>query len=190
MRYIFLGKRLRCGTYLPVMIYLWAVFAGCETAFFSLAAVAIHEAGHIFAGAAAKRKINSVTLTALGADIEYSGAVPYKTDLIIALSGPLYSIASGLIFFRFFPIFSVISVIYGVLNLIPVSCFDGGRALRCALYLFADIDAAGRICDVIGVFFLIIMYVFSVFLLFYTSFNASLLFVCAYVFIRSYIKMK
>ena len=190
MRYIFLGKRLKCAVFLPALVFLWVVFAGYKTALFSLAAAAVHEAGHIISGLAARRKIASVTLSALGADIEYTGAVPYKTDVITALSGPFFSIAAGLLFYRLFPVFSAASLIYGLLNLIPVPCFDGGRALRCALYLFADISKADVICDAVCVFFLIIMYVFSVFLLFYTSFNASLLLICAYVFIKSYVKTK
>ncbi len=190
MRYIFAGKRIKISVFLPVFIYLWTVFSGYEAAVSAAAAVLIHETGHLAAGLFSRRGIKSVTLSLFGADIEYSGVVPYKTDLFIALSGPLASLAAGALLYGYLPVFSGISVIYGLMNLIPVPCFDGGRALRSALYSIADVCTAGRICDTVNVVLLLIMYLFSVFLLFYTSFNASLLLICIYVFADSYVKMK
>lgn len=172
------------------MLYFWVITAGQKTALASFFAVASHEAGHIAAGLLMRRKIYAVTLSPLGADIKYTGASSYKTDLISALAGPVFSLVSGFLLYGAFYEFAVISVIYGLMNLIPVPCFDGGRALRCVIYSYADVVKAEKICDAVSLFFLIIMYLFSVFLLFYTSFNASLLFICAYVFAESYVKMK
>ena len=190
MRYIYLGKRLKCSVFLPPLIFLFCVSAGLQRSFSAFAAVILHEAGHITAGLILKRKISYATLSALGADIEYTGAASYKADIITALCGPVFSLISRFLLCGVFYEFAVISVIYGLMNLIPVPCFDGGRALRGALYSSSDITVSERICDAVSVFCLIIMYLFSVFLLFYTSFNASLLFLCAYVFFDSYIKMK
>ncbi len=190
MKYIFLGKRVRLSVFLPLTLYLWVIFAGYETALSSLFAVAVHEAGHILAGLVMKRKISAVTLSPLGADIKYAGVVSYETELFSALAGPVFSLISGFLLYGAFYEFAVISVIYGAVNLIPVPCFDGGRALRCTVYRWTGVLKADMICDAVYVVFLIIMYLFSVFLLFYTSFNASLLFVCAYVFAESYVKMK
>ena len=190
MRYIFLGKRVRLSVFLPATLYFWTVFAGPEAALQSFSAVVLHECGHIFAGLVTGRKISVVTLSPFGADIGYTGASSYKTDVLTALAGPFVSVISGILFYKAFYGFAVISFIYGLLNLIPVPCFDGGRTLRCILRSSADIVKADLICDAVSVLFLIIMYVFSVFLLFYTSFNASLLFICAYVFTESYVKMK
>ena len=189
MRYIYLGKRIRLSTVLPVFVYLWAVFSGHATALSAAAAILIHEAGHITSGLFLRRRISAVTLSALGADIVYTGAVSYKADLLIAFAGPLFSLTAGLLFYRLFPLLSVISAAYGLLNLIPVPCFDGGRMLKSALYSCTDISVSDRICDITSVFFLLIMYLFSVFVLFYTSFNASLLLICAYIFVKSYMQM-
>lgn len=189
MRYIFLGKKVRLSTLLPSAVYLWAYFCGYETALASLFAVLIHEAGHLTAGIVLRRRISSVTLSALGADIEYTGVSSYKTNLLIAVAGPFASILAGAVTTGGFSVFSSVSVIYGMMNLIPVPCFDGGRALRCILYNCAGVVTADKICDAVSVVFLLVLYLFSVFLLFYTSFNASLLFICFYVFADSYIKM-
>lgn len=190
MRYIFLGKRVRCSTLLPLLAYLWCVFAGVKTAFFSLAAVAVHEAGHIIAGYLTRRKISSLTLSPLGADIVYTGTASYGSEIFAAFSGPFFSLFSGIALYGALPGFSAVSIAYGLLNLIPVPCFDGGRALRSVLYSLTELSAADKICGAVNIVFLIIMYLFSVFLLFYTSFNASLLLLCAYVFADSYLKMR
>ena len=82
-----------------------------------------------------------------------------------------------------------VSLAYGLLNLIPVPCFDGGRALYGVSHLLAPAPAADVICDAVNIFFLLLLYLFSVFILFYTSFNASLLLICAYIFVKSYMQM-
>lgn len=189
MRYIYIGKTVKCSVFLPVLLYFWYVISGARTFLCLVFAVVIHEAGHIIAGLAMRRMISSFTLSPLGADIEYSGAVSYGAEIIIALAGPLASVLAGAACF-FSRDFAVVSVIYGIINLIPVPCFDGGRALRFFICFFFDILLSDKICSAVNIIFLIIMYLFSVFLLFYTSFNATLLFLCAYVFLNSYVKMK
>ena len=187
MIYIYFGRKFRLSVLVPLLIFLR--FYSGDSVLTAAAAVIIHEAAHFTAGAALGLKTETVTLSPLGADIKYRGVIPYKTETALALSGPLVSIiaafAARFISYDFF----TVSLIYGLLNLLPVPCFDGGRALNALVFLFAPYRTADVICSVISTVFLILLYLFSVFILFYTSFNASLLFICAYIFVKSYIKM-
>ena len=55
----------------------------------------IHEAAHIAAGALLGLKVETVTLSPLGADIGYRGVIPYKAEIPLALSGPFASVVSA-----------------------------------------------------------------------------------------------
>ena len=187
MLYIYLGRKIKVNILLPLLLFL-RFYSGVSV-LPAAVAVIIHEAGHFLTGAALGLKAEAVTLSPLGADIRYAGIIPYKTDVLTALAGPLssviFALAARFISHEYF----AVSLIYGLLNLLPVPCFDGDRMARGVVYGRLPYDKADTVCCVINTVFLILLYLFSVFLLFYTSFNASLLLICAYIFVKSYMQM-
>ena len=118
--------------------------------------------------------------------------ISYKEDVFIALSGPAASFASALAAYLLsfaaryeeFELFAACSLIYGVLNLLPVGGLDGGRALY-ALCLQREIP---RLYTAVSLVFLFLLWQLGIFFLFYTSFNATLLLFCAYLFYTVYAK--
>ena len=112
MRYIYLTKRIRCGTALPLLVYLFFIFAGAEKGAAALLCVAVHEAGHIAAGLALARKVQTVTIDILGADIGYAGTPSYAQDMLAAAAGPAASGVSGLLLCRVWNAFFVFNHVF------------------------------------------------------------------------------
>lgn len=186
MRYIYLGKRIRIGTCLPAAAYLYAALKGAGPALSVICALLVHEAGHAAAAAACGRKFDALTLTLQGADLSYGGVTSYGADMAVCAAGPFFNLITAALF-RVFPDFAAASLFYGLLNLVPAPCFDGGRVLRAALLRRLG-TTADRICAAAELASLFALYLFSVFVLFYTGANATLLIVCAYVFAVSYMR--
>ena len=66
------------------------------------------------------------------------------------------------------------------MNLIPLSFFDGGKAIRLILYDCLDIDRAFYIHKGLDIFSALIFICFSVFLMAGSSFNLSVICVVVY----------
>ncbi|MBO4870005.1 MAG: M50 family metallopeptidase [Clostridia bacterium] len=189
MRYIYFGKKFRIGVEVPPLLYL-LVCCGGVFSLYAAAAVLLHELGHAAAAALCGRRVEMLTVSLPGADIRCGGVCGYRSDLILFLAGPAASLLFAAAFFRPLPYFSFFSAVYGALNLIPVPCFDGGRALFAAVADKTDADRAASVCGVCGAVSLALLYPVAVFTLFYTSCNASLLILCCCVFADSYIRMR
>lgn len=189
MRYIYFGKNVRCSVLLPSLICLWLTYQDRETALSALFAVIIHETAHLVSGALLRKKPALITLSPAGADIRYKGVLSYRDDMITALAGPAANVVTAFLFLPLSSAFFTASLCCGLLNLIPLPCLDGGRALLSALRTTVEITRADRINGVVNAVFLVLLYLFSVYLFFYTSTNASLLILCGSIFINSYFRM-
>lgn len=182
MRYIYLSSRMKISVLLPGALFLLLVRCGAETAFCAVAAVTVHELGHFAAGRLLGYRAESFTVGLSGADIRYSGVMSYKDDMLISLAGPFASFAAAALSASFFSRFSLYSLAYGALNILPVGVFDGGRALHALLLLYLPFRAAERAFSAVSFSVLFLLYLTGVFVLLYTAFNASLFYVCVYAF--------
>ena len=182
MRYIYLSSRIKISVLLPGALFLLLVQSGAESLFCAVAAAAVHELGHLFAGRLLGYKAEAFTVGLSGADIRYCGVMSYKDDMITALSGPFASAVAALTAAPFFPRFAIYSFAYGALNVLPVGVFDGGRALRALLFNRLPYSAAERAFLLVSFTVLFLLYLAGIFILLYTAFNASLFFVCVYAF--------
>ena len=180
MRYIYVGKKLRIGVEMLPLLCIWIREDG-YAALSAVAAVILHEAAHAAAAVLCGRKITSLTLTLPGADMRCAGVCSYRAELLTFLSGPAVSAACA-VFYPAAPAFALYSLTYGVLNLLPAPCLDGGRALYCAVSAGSGAETAERTARVCCAVTLTALYPCAVFLLFYTSFNCSLLVLCVCVF--------
>jgi Zn-dependent protease len=120
-------------------------FVAIAVALFDSVAGLLHELGHAIAGLAKGRRVYRITLYGLAAAARRSGGPSRpREQLAISVAGPLsHLLIASLLYTAWnmlptdneplrvaagFPAFSNFTV--GILNLVPVSPLDGGRAAR------------------------------------------------------------
>ena len=175
----------------PFAFFGFAVsLAAMPTSCFAALAVSavLHECGHLTAAALLGRAPREITVLPIGISIDYGAAGSYRDICLAALAGPFLNLLTAamacvLPLSSDFAAYAVaFSLSLAAMNLIPLSFFDGGSALRCVIAVRFGMNAAdtvARVLDtlVLGFFFLIAVYIF-----FYSAENASLLILCAYLF--------
>ncbi|SHH52604.1 hypothetical protein SAMN02745823_00178 [Sporobacter termitidis DSM 10068] len=128
-----------------------------------LAAVAIHELGHLIALYFLRYKIAEFRIDLWGLTIRYNKTMSYAHELISAAAGPAASFALA-VAASFYGraaasdsayILAGISLVCGAFNLLPVLKLDGGRMLYDVAALMFSLDAAEKLitvtsCAVIG----------------------------------------
>lgn len=127
----------------------YAMAASSVLVFF--ASIVLHELGHSVVAKAYKIPVKSITLFVFGgvAQITREAARPMH-ELLMALAGPLTSLALGGVFAGVWwllgandhrPVdyvlvwLAIMNVILGVFNLLPAFPMDGGRVFRAAIWL-------------------------------------------------------
>jgi Zn-dependent protease len=94
-----------------------------------LAAMLLHEMGHIAAALALKVEIYQIGINWKGAYIRRQFGTA-KQNLIITLAGPGINLWLALLFYRISPNFALCNLVIGVTNLLPIPASDGSRALN------------------------------------------------------------
>ena len=138
----------------------------------TLFAAFLHECGHLLAARLLGIPICGLRPDALGVRLEVSGGLlsygdewllcaagPMASLLCAAAAAPLWSVGEA------FRIFSAASLVLGLLNLLPICDFDGGRMLRsfCA-YAFGP-SAARRALAVTSAVFWFLLWAIAVYFL-------------------------
>jgi len=152
----------------------------------------IHEMGHIILIKINKFNISGIEILPFGINISTdSKLTSYKTDVMIALSGPFMNIVSAavilviiklngyvsILFFSF-----LTNILYAAINLFPVKSLDGGKALNDILKMFLPEHAAQIIFSAVSAVFLGILSLFAFFVLMITGYNFTLILLCCYLF--------
>lgn len=149
----------------------------------SLLAAALHEVGHLVAARMMRIPIGAMRFDLLGARIDVKGRIlSYGEEWLLCASGPLSSLACSLVgsFFwshsRLAIAFSCASLLLGLLNLLPIQTFDGGRMLECALLSFTTPQKTGSILRGCTFLFLWLLWAFSAYLMIKIADGISLFF--------------
>ena len=164
------------GTFLPVAVLLFAL---------------LHEFGHLLAMKLCGYKVKRFEITAVGGNIVCEEKhKSYILDIVVALSGPfvnfillmvIYKLI-GLGFFSKNGIFYLaVNFLLMAVNMLPVSCLDGGRALSALLSYFILPDKRGQIMYFISLIFSTLLIAIGSYLLYITGFNFSLLLIGVYL---------
>jgi Zn-dependent protease/predicted transcriptional regulator len=153
--------------------------------------VLVHELAHSLVARAKGIKMQSITLLMFGGVAQMDeGAPEPRTELPMALAGPIMSLIFGLIccglvyvtpdmatdaptqgvLIFVFGYLGVLNIILFAFNLIPAFPMDGGRVLRAVLAIRMPLDRATRIAANVGKAFAVIfgiigLYFFSPFLI-------------------------
>ena len=130
----------------------------------TLLAAFLHECGHLLAARLMQIPLGQLRLDFLGARMEVTGRMlSYGEEWLLCAAGPLTSLgvaALGAAFWQVWEgaqIFSCASLVLGVLNLLPIRTFDGGRMLECALARFLGgrtVTVVMRSCSFLFLFLL------------------------------------
>ncbi len=133
---------------LPPMIYWWMGAAGALGLFFS---IVFHEFFHSLVAHHYGLPMEGITLFIFGGVAEMSEEPENaKTEFLMAIAGPLSSVALGMIFYGIavagavmgspkpvqgiFGYLSYLNLLLAAFNLLPAFPLDGGRVLRSALW--------------------------------------------------------
>jgi Zn-dependent protease len=179
--------------------YWWMGLAGTLGLFGS---IVIHELFHSLVARHHDMPMKGITLFIFGG-VAQMGAEPASpgAEFLMAVAGPLASIAIGGIFYGIFeavtPVWPVgvvgviaylawINWILAAFNLIPAFPLDGGRILRSALWHFqGDVHRATRIASGIGSGFGILLMAFGVYQLFIGDLIGAVWYFMIGMFLRS-----
>ena len=138
----------------------------------SFLAAALHEVGHLVAARLLKIPVGSMRFDLLGARIDVKGRIlSYGEEWLLCASGPLSSLLFSLVgsFFwshgKLAVAFSCASLLLGLLNLLPIQTFDGGRMLECALLSFSSPKQTSDILRGCTFLFLWLLWAFSAYLM-------------------------
>lgn len=148
----------------------------------ALIASLLHELGHIFAAKVCKIPLKELKLGIFGAALKPSKAfISYKQEIILSLSGPLVNLVCAiplLIFFKnsheFLRLFIETSLFLGILNLLPITDFDGGRILYCLIAYKISPQFALRSIKILSFSLVFILWTLSVYLLIKLASSLSL----------------
>ena len=138
--------------------------------------VFIHELGHLLGAKLCRVTIKELKLGIFGAGLSPKDAlISYKKEIVLCLLGPLANFLSILIAHmiiprsllanEFFSNFLMSSLALGMLNLLPVESFDGGRILSSVLHMIFSVRLCEILCKLISFIFIFLLWSLSVYLL-------------------------
>ena len=158
-------------------------------------AVALHECGHLLVIRLFRLEIQQIEAALLGFVIyTNAGLSSYFSEILVSLAGPIASILAAVLSSfaasrGFFPeplyLFSGISILFGVFNLLPASKLDGGRAVYSLSCLLFSPDTAYRISYIIYILTAAFVILAGAFILYATKYNLTLLLIGIWLMFRS-----
>lgn len=152
----------------------------------TLIAAFLHELGHIAVMRMNRVDIREIGITPYG--FEIVTARRYKSffeEISVLIAGCAVNFLSAVIFFRcggLWQRFAVASATLGILNIMPVSCLDGGEALEALLNYFMLPDKANRICRSVSFVVLVSIWIPAVYIFMFSGENYSLFILCVWLF--------
>lgn len=171
-----------------------------HSVFFLVAAILVHEVGHVLAARAVGVRFGRLRLTRTGLRlITAAGGFPsYDHELICALGGPLANALTALLLRAlclvypalspFVSHFVLLSLSLALLNLLPLRGFDGARILYCFLCSHhrrlpsLTPDRAGRFLSLLSCLILFGLWLLAVYLLLRRGSALSLYLFCLQLF--------
>lgn len=146
-----------------------------------LCAAGIHELGHIAAAKLLSINLSEIRLDVLGARLATSGRLcSYPAMALLCLAGPLVNFLCFTLSLPFsdqakwLHEFCLSSLSLGVMNLIPIEGFDGGRILHGLLCKILPLDVAERVCRVLSFCSIFALWLLSVWVLLRTGSSLTL----------------
>lgn len=153
----------------------------------------LHECGHLVALKAVGAKVQGIDIMPLGANIRMGGRLcGYGADAAVYISGAaanilgavcaytvyLYAPLTEVMFLIFFNLF------YAFFNMLPIRGLDGGGFAEALLLMHYDVEKVWKAVDIISFVFIILLFWASLWVIYISGNNFSLLFAVIYLFIN------
>ena len=130
--------RLSCSKGFLFIAALLIYLDGQGVVFSWMLACLIHEMGHLISIKAFGGRVESIRLTAIGAEMILNSGISfsYGKEIMVSLAGPIANLIFALAFLRYEGyLFAGTCLCLGILNLVPICPLDGGRILTCVMML-------------------------------------------------------
>lgn len=174
-------RNLRMTPLIAVLIPVIVISDRSGVCALTVAAALLHELGHLTAAGLLRIPLGKLRLNLLGARLEVRGRMlAYGEEWLLCAFGPLFSLlgaAGGALFWQRWEgarVFSCASLLLGLLNLLPIRSFDGGRMLECTLSVLCSPTLAYRFLRVVSFFFLCFLWMCATYFLLRTGEGLSL----------------
>ena len=188
--------KIKVGCF-AIMLFLALFISHSYFALASLAAIILHECGHIFAAKTMKIKMSECKIDIFGAALTpLSNDFSYKDEIFLCICGPAANILTALAVFPYCLFtqnkvtlyFILASFSLALLNLIPIKGFDGGRIFFSLLCLLSDIDVAEKVLSAVSFICILILWIMSVYFLLMARSNLSLFVFSISLFVKIFLK--
>jgi stage IV sporulation protein FB len=150
----------------------------------------IHELGHYFAARALGSDVKSFVLYPFGAEMTLDGLRSYKTDVTVALLGPLINVIAAAVgwFFGTDAIFVLYNLTLAALNLLPIRYLDGGSILSALLTIRFDPIRAEKLVNAVSFSVLLLLWMLSVYIFMMQGGSPSLFFISVTLFASVFLR--
>lgn len=172
----------------------WAIFSDSSKPVLIITAIVIHEVGHAVTAFLLGNRFKK--LSAQNSGLKLHGNAPYisyKAEALTALGGPLFNFLSTWCLLAFSHsgnavFFASTSLALGILNLLPIREFDGGRIAECLLSLFCPYSQVSSVCDLLSFLSLFFLWSMAVYLMIRGGGSVTLFIFSASLFARIFLK--
>ncbi len=143
-------------------------------------AAVLHEVGHLTAARLCHVKVSGLRLDLFGARFKLDGLMSYGTEWLIAAAGPLCNLLSAAVALLWWQtcsgemtdgmfLFSMASLVLGIINLLPIGTLDGGRMLYCTCAHRKGVNSAAGALRLTTTFCLMLLWLGSGYILIRTG---------------------
>lgn len=190
---------LRIGILPAIIFCIMLVFQPAGVVFPSLGGAIIHECGHLTAAVMLGIPLRSLDVGLFGASLRVRGSlISYPKEFLLCAAGPAMNFLSALAVVIFSEHrgyysecgewFASVSVMLGLLNLMPAEGFDGGRMLSVALTSTLGPRISARALSISTFLSIVALWMFSVYLLLRHGTSLSLFVFTLSLFYRLFIE--
>lgn len=158
----------------------------------AIAAVVLHELGHIGMARLCHISLSELKLGIFGAGLTPTVIPSYGKEILLCLGGPLVNVVTFPILFMaklyhaspFLELLATASLALGIFNLLPIEDFDGGRMLKALISLLLSPSFAERAVRFFSFCITAVLWSLSLYLLLRTSNSLSLFVFSLFLFIK------
>ena len=156
----------------PIVLGLMILTDRTGISLLTVAAALLHEGGHLLAARLLGIRAERMRLGFLGMRLDMGAdLLSYGQEWLLCAAGPLVSLVGAAMAAPLWGLwesarfFSCASLVLGLLNLLPIRTFDGGRMLECFLSSTLGMRASQRVMTACSFLFLFLLWATAVYFL-------------------------